>query len=362
MNASIWSGSTGGSGRFTLNHAIAVYMAAAGFWVLFVALASTSAILVGGYSYQPQNLGWDAALVLQGALFSVLIRALLERLTGQPFWGQLMITALVLIACAPVFEAGFRALNAVVRDSGPPDFTPVKVLGGAVFWLAPLGLWAAVNLALLHDAEARRRERRLAEARVQAQEAQILALRYQVNPHFLYNALNSIATLILDRRVDLAEEMVLRLSEFLRAGLANDPLADVRLVEELALQRLYLAVEEVRLGDMFVVEIDVPVTIEDARVPSLILQPLVENSVKHALRGPGFVTTLRISARRADQRLILEVCDDGIGAAAGLGGAGVGLGNVERRIAARFGSAGSFEASGDAGGFTARITLPLVFA
>lgn len=335
---------------------------AVGFWVLFVSLASLYAVLVAGYRYQPQNLVYDSSLVLLGAAFAVAIRVLLERLTGQVFWRQLLFAALILIAIAPLFEAAFRLMNTVVRASGPADLRPQVVAAAAVFWLAPLGLWAALNLALLHDAEARRRERRLAEARVQAHEAQVRALRYQVNPHLLYNALNSVASLILDGRNADAETMVMRLSDFLRSSLANDPLVDVRLADEIALQRLYLDIEEARFSDTLRVEIEASAAVQDALVPSLILQPLVENALKHGLRGPGEMTLLRIRAARDGDRLAIEVSDNGLGAAALSSGTGVGLKNVERRVATRYAGRGRVEAAAHADGFRVRLDLPLELA
>ena len=343
---------------------ISITLGAVGFWALFVALASIYAVLVAGYRYAPQNLIHDSALVMLGALFAVAIRVALTRLTTQAFWRQIALTALIAVICAPLFEAAFRVTNSVIKTSGPPDLNFSTVAAASVFWLAPMALWAAINLAMLHEAEGRRRERRLAEARIQAHEAQVRALRYQVNPHFLYNALNSISSLILDGQNAIAEEMVMRLSDFLRASLANDPLLDVRLADEIALQRLYLNIEEVRFADSLAVQVDLPPDLEDALVPSLILQPLVENTLKHGLRGPGeAVTLLRIAARREGDRLHIDVEDNGRGnLALPSNGSSVGLENVRRRLGSRYQSQGRLETIADERGFSVRLALPLAIA
>ena len=117
----------------------------------------------------------------------------------------------------------------------------------------------------------------------EAQEAQLRALRYQINPHFLFNTLNSLSSLILSKQTDTAERMLMNLSTFFRATLSADPTADVSLDEEIKLQRLYLDIEQIRFPDRLSVEVDVPDALLAARVPVLILQPIVENAVKYGV-------------------------------------------------------------------------------
>ena len=156
--------------------------------------------------------------------------------------------------------------------------------------------------------------------------------------------------------------MTMCLSAFFRASLAQDPFQDVRLADELELQRLYLEIEQMRFCDSLRVQYDVPRALENALVPSLILQPLIENSIKHGLQEAGKLTTLSISARAANDRLVLEVADDGRGPGDGHG-TGVGLGNVGRRLSTRFGNACRFAAGAcKEGGFQVRLEMPLQFA
>lgn len=342
-------------------------LAALAFWAVALAMATSYVRLEVRRipDYPLHQLPFDAVVVLIGAAHCLLIRAVMERVVRRAFWAQAAIAAALALALAMPFEWVMRATMLAVLpgyDEPLPKVIPRVVVASTVFWGAPFGLWAVGLLALMHDAEARLRERRMIEAQARAHEAQVRALRYQVNPHFLYNTLNAIAALILDRRNDQAEAMVIRLSDFFRSSLAQDPLADATLGAEIELQRLYLEIEQVRFDDQLEVDIRLPRELEDALVPSLILQPLVENALKHGLRGPGLPIRLTLSARAEAERLTLEVADNGRGSRAPGGGGGVGLKNVERRLAARFPDEAEMQVQSSDQGFCVRLTLPLVFA
>ena len=235
----------------------------------------------------------------------------------------------------------------------------------SVVWLFFFAAWAAFYLAMQAQAQALIAQRRAAEAEGAAQAAQVRALRYQVNPHFLFNTLNSLSSLIMAGRPEKAEEMLLKLSTFFRTSLSLDPSADVTLAEEIDLQRLYLDIEKVRFPRRLQVEIDVPTELETARLPALILQPIVENAIKHAVSPGREKVTLRIAAREAGPgRFTIEVTNS----AAALGkrvreapeGTGVGIANVCYRLAARFGDAAKCEFGPTSdGGYRVLLTLPL---
>ncbi|MGO4836329.1 sensor histidine kinase, partial [Rhizobiaceae sp. 2RAB30] len=186
--------------------------------------------------------------------------------------------------------------------------------------------WSCLFLALLYSFEVRDGERRLAAAREEALSAQMQALRYQVNPHFLFNTLNSMAGLIEEGSSGSAREMVLRLSAFLRTTLALDPMQDVRLEDEIALQSGYLDIERNRFSDRMIVKIDIAPELHNALVPSLILQPLVENAVKQGVgRTPGQVE-ISISTTSDDEYLSLVVENDMLPDDMGEGPDAVGMG------------------------------------
>jgi len=223
--------------------------------------------------------------------------------------------------------------------------------------------WGSLYLALCYAAEVGALERRNAQFRAAAQSAELRALRYQINPHFLFNTLNALSSLIMADRREGAEQMILNLSRFFRTSLNDDPTKDVRLAEEIRLQRLYLAIEQVRFAERLLIDIQVPAALEDACVPGLILQPLVENAVKYGVSRSRRPVTVSVRAQTAPQGLTLIVEDDGDASAAGTpeDGTGVGLRNVRDRLSARYGATATCHwEAGPEGGFRVSISLPLV--
>ena len=237
----------------------------------------------------------------------------------------------------------------------------------AVTWLFFYIAWSAFYLANQAQAEALGAQRRLADAESAAQAAQVRALRYQVNPHFLFNTLNSLSSLVMTGRTDRAETMLLALSTFFRTSLSLDPSADVSLAEEIDLQRLYLDIEKARFPDRLTVEIDIPQDLEQARLPALLLQPIVENAIKYGVSKSRKAVLVRIDARRlADNRMSLEISNrlkhggkDELPAATHEG-TGLGLANVCQRLEARWGSRASCRSGPmTGGGYKVALTIPV---
>jgi len=210
---------------------------------------------------------------------------------------------------------------------------------------------------------------------VELADARLRALRAQLRPHFMFNALNSVAMLVRSGRGTEAVDTIARVSDLLRDGLVDDDRAEVTLEEEVALARRYLAVEEVRFADRLEVHVDLTEQAKAARVPRLILQPLVENAVRHGIGARAAAGRIGIRARVSGRELIVEVSDDGHGPAvltprppllSGEGGTqvsnGVGLRNTRARLEAAYGSAARFtlEHAPD-GGAIATLVIPLRF-
>jgi hypothetical protein len=240
-------------------------------------------------------------------------------------------------------------------------------LDASVIWLFFFLAWSAFYLASQAQAEALGAQRRLADAESAAQAAQVRALRYQVNPHFLFNTLNSLSSLVMTGRTDRAEAMLLALSTFFRTSLSLDPSANVTLAEEIDLQRLYLDIEKARFPDRLHVEIDVPTELEQARLPALLLQPIVENAIKYGVSKSRKAVVIRIEARHLDDhRMVVEVSNwlknggrEELPAATHEG-TGVGLANVCQRLDARFGSRATCRYGAmSAGGFKVALTMPV---
>jgi hypothetical protein len=178
------------------------------------------------------------------------------------------------------------------------------------------------------------RQRELDAVRMEGQvaESRLRALKMQINPHFLFNTLNSIAVLVKKQQTDVAGEMIERLSDFFRQTLEQGERQTVTLRQELALIEQYLAIEKIRFGERLAVEYRVDSACLGAEVPVLLLQPLVENAIKHGLAKKAGPCKLQIRAQQAPEGLVLEVIDDGAGSAAVDVVSGVGLRNVQDRL------------------------------
>ena len=245
---------------------------------------------------------------------------------------------------------------------------PRLLADGTVTWYFLFAAWSAIYIALTQQQRARLTERRLAEAETAAHAAQVRALRYQVNPHFLFNTLNSLSSLVMSGHADRAEEMLLALSTFFRSSLSLDPSADVSLAEEIGLQRLYLDIERVRFPDRLEVEIDVPDELAQARVPALLLQPLVENAIKYGVSGTRDRVRLSIVARRLDGgRMQIDVTNVLVGlpdhqlppALPAHEGTGTGIANVCQRLEAHYGAGADCRFGPVPGGYRASLAIPL---
>ncbi len=243
---------------------------------------------------------------------------------------------------------------------------PRLIADGTVTWYFLLAAWCAFFIAMTQQHRTRITETRLAAAETAAHAAQVRALRYQVNPHFLFNTLNSLSALVMSGRTDRAEEMLMALSTFFRTSLSIDPSADVSLAEEIALQRLYLDIEKVRFPDRLDVTINIPPDLAEARVPALILQPIVENAIKYGVSATTEKVQLSITARALDGgRMQLDVTNRVLGApskkkpAATHEGTGLGLSNVIERLKAHFGNRADCRFGPIPGGYEVSIAMPV---
>jgi LytS/YehU family sensor histidine kinase len=202
---------------------------------------------------------------------------------------------------------------------------------------------------------ARRRETMALELRARLSEARLGALRRQLQPHFLYNVLNSIA--MLARRGDnkAVVAVINQLGDLLRVVLDESPAELVPLREEVAFIERYLALEKVRFQDRLDIVIDVPQELAEERVPAFILQPLVENALRHGIGGVESGGTVTVRARREASHLVLEVADTGRGSGNEAIVEGVGLRNTRARLAELYGESATLETVADAEGFTSSV-------
>ena len=242
----------------------------------------------------------------------------------------------------------------------PPDTSFAGMVArGGITELIAFGCVAAALHAIEFYRRYRERETLTLQLQARLSDAQLRALRAQLDPHFLFNTLNA-ATALLHRDPNAADSMLTRLGELLRLTLRSDPEHETPLREEIALLDRYLAIMRSRFSDRVTIRCDVESGVQDALVPSFILQPLVENAFEHGvapLQRPGLV---EIAARAADGALVLTVGDNGAGAAHGGNGNGVGLANTRERLAELYGSAASLRlTTREGGGTVAEVRLPL---
>ncbi len=196
-----------------------------------------------------------------------------------------------------------------------------------------------------------------------AHEAQLKMLRYQLNPHFLFNTLNAISTLILEQQIEPANRMVSKLSNFLRYSLDNDPMQKISLDQEMTALKLYLDIEKVRFEERLQLEIDIEDDARQALIPSLLLQPMIENAIKYGIARSDEGGHLRIAARVFAGELLIELSDDGPGVELVDGripdSKGVGLANTRERLQELYGSQHSFKLENtDPHGLTVNIRIP----
>jgi two-component system, LytTR family, sensor kinase len=317
---------------------------------------------------QYPNAGRVLLLVGLGLVISLPLRSLFRRLrlrgVSQP--ATIAIAVVASFALANVwllFYDGLLDWYGVLPFEGWDSYSK-GVLNKTPVLLA----WSALYLGLKHRQDLLAERERSLRATALAREAQLEMLRYQLQPHFLFNALNSLRALIAENPAK-ARAMVTELSGFLRYSLLPVGTADVRLGEEIASIRRYLALEQVRFEERLQVEFEVEATAESRPVPSFLLHPLAENAVKYGIRTSPKPLKVRISARTEGDRLLVEIANTGRwcgerqnGNGDGAGhpiedGAGVGLVNVRERLERLYPGRHRFAVGQEEGWVTARIEI-----
>jgi len=310
--------------------------------------------------------GFSISLIL-----SVIYRSLIQQ---QPLvtWG---LTAVVLVF-AVLLHASIDAWVQGVYYAGTRDTTFAQRLIGLLYLpLTLLGGWSALYYAINFFLTVEEQADRLERLEAQATAAQLAMLRYQLNPHFLFNTLNSISTLVLLKQTEPANAMLTRLSGFLRHTLIAEPGSQVTLAQEIETLQLYLDIERMRFEERLRTQFEIEDAALPAQLPAMLLQPLVENAIKYAVSSQEEGAQISLTARVIGERLRLTVEDTGPGiddspryATQDLGqgrpvSTGVGLANIRNRLAQAYGENHLFETRSEAGGgFTVLIEIPFTRA
>lgn len=227
--------------------------------------------------------------------------------------------------------------------------------------------WSGLYFGIKYYQMLQKEKQKALKASSMANEAQLKMLRYQLNPHFLFNTLNAISTLVLCEENKTANGMVTKLSDFLRYSLHTDPIKKVPLQQEMKALALYLDIEKIRFAEHLNVEWEIADSAEQALVPSLLLQPIIENAIKYGIAANSAGGTIKIVAKSFGHDLLLEVSDDGPGitsakASKSNKGEGVGLSNIRERLQTLYDDY-SFTLSGnEPQGLKVNIRIPLEFS
>lgn len=329
---------------------------------------------------------WDFLVILliqvvTGFSLSLILSVIYRQLITQRAlvtWG---VTAIVLVAAAGVHAFIDGWVLDLARPTDESGF--VRLFVGIYFYdLTVLGAWSALYYAINFFLQVEEQADRLERLELQATSAQLAMLRYQLNPHFLFNTLNSISTLVLLKQTAPANAMLTKLSSFLRHTLVNEPGGTVTVAEEVETLELYLGIELMRFEERLQTEFRVDPPADKAQIPSMLLQPLVENAIKYGVTPQEEGATISIVAQVVGPRLRVTVSDTGPGIRnGGLGGGaegveaaldghgrrytstGVGLANIRDRLAQAYGEDHRFEIrSPESGGFSVMIELPFATA
>lgn len=326
-------------------------------------------------------------LYIAAGLGGLLVTSAL-RFVYRAIWDQALLLRLVTaLAATLVFSAMWQVeKNVILWNFMPEMYAKEMAHHGELSTLGQLGIylsgllpsfyivicWSGLYHAIRYWRMLQHERQKLLAVSAMAHQTQLKMLRYQLNPHFLFNTLNAISTLTLEQRTDLANRMVLRLSSFLRYSLDSDPMQRVELVREIDALRLYLDIEQVRFEDRLEFRVVIEDAARDALVPSLLLQPLVENAIKYAIAPSEAGGFIEIRGTVEGEMLTLMVIDSGPGIpgqrrgttidsrSVSSTGSGVGLANTRERLAALYGRNQSLTLENLAeGGFAVILKLPV---
>jgi Histidine kinase/Histidine kinase-, DNA gyrase B-, and HSP90-like ATPase len=268
------------------------------------------------------------------------------------------------VAAATLVFAIMRVVIMRSLDNGPPAQSLLIHLRDSLVYSLPMAVITyGATIGLGYAASYSARSRQLLELRTELSKAQLTALRMQLNPHFFFNTLHTIGALVRDGNHVGAVEMIEKLGDVLHHVLRTDGDPETPLRDEVEFLRKYLEIEQVRFGDRLRVAWHLDEASESVPVPQLILQPLVENALRHGLSRRARPGSLTIRALVQDEKLELVVADDGVGLPSDFGArasGGVGLANVRARLSRMYGEAARLSLGpGENGGVTARIVLPV---
>jgi signal transduction histidine kinase len=341
------------------------WLLAFGFWT-FLGLSFASQFYIssakaGNDVSWKQAISWALGDWYVFAVLSIPVIQLARRFRFEA--GNWTLSLLAHLCGSALFSVAYMVLRAWVgqwqseatfADAFKPLLVKTWHFNLLIYWVI-----VAVSQAFEYYRKYRERELRTSELEKSLVQAKLQALQMQLNPHFLFNTLHSISSLM-HKDVEAADRMIMRLGDLLRAALESSDTQEVDLRQELEFLKRYLEIEQTRFGDRLTVKMDIAPETLEAQVPNLILQPLVENAIRHGIEPRSKSGCIQLRAQRQDGALTLEVSDNGAGLPKDLPlEEGVGLSNTRARLRELYGEAHQFELRpGAKGGLVVLLTIP----
>ncbi|HEV8331749.1 MAG TPA: histidine kinase [Steroidobacteraceae bacterium] len=346
--------------RRTMMH---IHVFSALFWIAMFTNHTTQMLLVNEKE-DWHAIGWRASMNVLAFFLCLPLGKVIARTLNLRLSQRILAIGGAAVPIAFVYACvGAYVWQVVLKNPPMPYSVLVGLIVQSQYNLILFLMWSAFCSVILYAAQLQDRERTLLQAQVLAREAELKMLRYQINPHFLFNTLNAVSALIVTGQALAADAMISKLARFFRNALSRESNAKVTLTEELRVQLEYLNIELTRFPERLSWSTQIEPGLDNALVPHLILQPLVENAIKHGVARTSAPVELKISVARRGGELFVTV-ENGTGA--GLkpdlqreAGEGVGLANVARRLENFYGSDAGMRAAQRDGRFTVDLRMPL---
>jgi two-component system, LytTR family, sensor kinase len=333
------------------------------FWTSMFLMHTLQTTLIKQYT-DGASLFWRAIFSVLGFALCVPLGWVLRRTLGWDLRRKVVAVALVCVPVAVTYATLGHLVWFELLQHSLPYGAVVNISLQSLYNLVIFLMWSGFCAAILYAARLRERERSLLEARALAHQAELQMLRYQINPHFLFNTLNAVSALVVTGQTQAADQVIAKLARFFRNALSREGTSKVSLGEEIRVQAEYLDIELTRFGSRVKFSTAIADGLDRALVPHLILQPLIENAVKHGVARMSDAVSIQVRAMRRAQSLVLVVENDAPVHPSTRPGTGsrVGLVNVGRRLASFYGAEGGLAVIERMGSFTVELSLPLEMA
>lgn len=315
-----------------------------------------------GYDYVPPPSLWFALYIFGGYLATSILAIIYWKNRHRTFVAQFLIAALASIIMAIGWRFCFNYIDFhYLIEEQPKDVDGVYYFLGGTSSVVNLVAWSTGYLLIAYYFKFKREREKSVLAELHAKEAQIKLLHQQISPHFLFNVLHSLDTLLIKKNIDQSRDMVANLGQYLRSSLSTEPNASVPLGEEIKNAQSYLKIEQLRFGEKLKLEWNLDKSLDEFEVPCLILQPLLENAIKHCIDKSVHGGKIEVRTEKLDDRIYISVTNNCFGAikhSDNSNGLGIGLENIAARLEIYYGARAFLDTRhGEEGEYTATIEI-----